>query len=176
MPITQSRLLAVIEAGAQYATAYDGLCQIIFAECIEARAGRKTWEQALTDLSLQASVNLTAQAALVLGKEKLRYDLTHTRNDREKHRQRMLRANFAHAIDNYQSPVRPQTRSATEVAATLEAEEQSTNLVDSQPPDTNHVTELDLDKAGQRLDNDTKDVILRDLDRLLPKTPSMEQN
>jgi hypothetical protein len=94
MPITQKRLLALIDAVEHYQLAFDALADQAMLYVAAVRDGKLTLEKAFNDLAmdLQYRPPTTRQADNVQSRERTRYNLTHARNDRDraaKERQRL---------------------------------------------------------------------------------------
>lgn len=128
MPITQDRLLRLLEAGEQYQQLFDGLIDTIRCQGAAANQGTQTYQQALGNVALLASVEPTRGAAIVLNEERIRWQLTNKKNEWEKNRKAQQRG---HSHQPTARAVRAPKRippTAVEVAAALDAEEGAAGL------------------------------------------------
>lgn len=91
MPITQDRMLRLLQAGEQLLLNQQAMQAQAEAEFIAARRGEQSFEAAAT-IVMNAWATMPQRAAsTVLGMERIRYNMTHSRNDYLRERKRSER-------------------------------------------------------------------------------------
>lgn len=94
MPITQDRILNLIQAGETFIMMFDTLASSVDQFARQARRGDISWEQAFAELSFHCSTTGSSGARHLISMEHLRYQLTHKKNESEARRMRRRRGEF----------------------------------------------------------------------------------
>lgn len=92
MPITQDRLHQLLLA-AEYYQGQIGQLQRLFVQYTrQVRTGQTSLEQALDDLAMVLTTSPSRSHDLIINQERIHYQLTHAKNDRNKRLKQRLRA------------------------------------------------------------------------------------
>lgn len=134
MPITQARLLRILEAAEQFEVLFDHAANQLEYEIRIAKKGEQTFEQALGNLSLHMVTMATRGARIVIAEERMHYKLTHKKNAWDARRKAHDRANFGTAVAIAAASVTAEPiRTAADVAAEVDAEEEALSEIEPPP-------------------------------------------
>lgn len=105
MPITQNRMLRLIQAAENIQSMNQGLITSILAKADQIRSGHLTHEQAFNDLTIEYKAYEAGNNSVgVILEERWRFNLTYSRNVYEKKRQEQKRRSEGMAIQQNRRP------------------------------------------------------------------------